>query len=122
MTQSARRPLLISVRTVDAGARAPITSVRGEIDMCTGHVVDDEVDTQLATGPRLFVLDLTGVTFMGSTGVQVVLRSDQRAVEQRTAFALVAGAGLVRRVLGITGVDDLVDVHWTVPDALRAIG
>jgi anti-sigma B factor antagonist len=95
--------------------------VRGEIDMSTDHVIQREVTTQLATKPRLLVLDLTKVGFMGSTGVHLVLRNHNDACALGSALAVVADGGYARRVLTLSGVNGILPLYWDVPTALRAL-
>lgn len=113
--------LPIAVQTVYVDVRVPVTYVRGEIDMSTDHVIQNEVASQLARGPRLLVLDLTQVSFMGSAGVRLVLRNHNDACALGSALAVVANGGLARRVLTLSGVTSLLPLYWDVPTALRSL-
>ncbi|MFD5824384.1 STAS domain-containing protein [Lentzea sp. NPDC060358] len=116
------RPLPIWVGTADSGFGTPITSVHGEIDLTTGHVLRDEVATRLADRPRSLVLDVSRVTFLGSAGINVMLRVGEQAAEREVAFAVVTGEGFVRRVLTLSGVSGLLGLYRDLPAALAAVG
>jgi len=121
MTKSPQRPPPIVVQTIYVDVRVPVTYVRGEIDMSTDKFVQDEVAAQLATKPRLLVLDLTKVAFMGSAGVHLVLRNNNDARALGSALAVVTGGGYARRVLKLSGVDEVLPLYWDVPTALRVL-
>jgi len=91
----------------------------GEIDLWSAP----EVKAALAVeGMRAasVVLDLRGVTFMDSSGLGLIVESNQRARRQGFRFAVaVGGASDVQRILemsGLTKVLELVDD----PDAFLA--
>jgi anti-sigma B factor antagonist len=74
---------------------------RGELDLATAAIgeaaLTDEVD----------VLDLSGLEFMDSSGVKVLLRACNARDGRRL---IVRGArNAVRRILEMTGVDHLLD-------------
>lgn len=114
-------PLPISVQTIYLGAGVPVTSVSGEIDISTDQVILNEVTTHLAARPRLFVLDLTEVIFMGSAGLHVVLRTHEDAAAQGSALAVVADDCYARRVLALSGMDRVLQLYRDVPAALQAL-
>lgn len=113
--------LPIAVQTIYVDVRVPVTYVRGEIDMSTEQVIQQEVTTQLATKPRVLVLDLTQVGFMGSAGVHLVMRNHADARALGSALAVVAAGGYARRVLTLSGVNGILPLYWDVPTALRAL-
>ena len=118
-----KKPTLpIVVQTIYVDVRVPVTYVRGEIDMNTDQIVQQEVTAQLATKPRLLVLDLTQVAFMGSAGVRLVLRNHNDAHALGSALAVVADGGYARRILTLSGVNAVLPLYWDVTTALRALG
>jgi anti-anti-sigma factor len=63
------------------------------------------------------VLDLAAVTFLDSTTINVVLRAHGVLGPRLRLAAL---SPFVERVLGITGISDLLPVFPTVGEALEA--
>ena len=56
-----------------------IMSVYGEIDHRYAIRIRNEADKKIVTYPNKdFVIDLTGVTFMDSSGIALILRAQQR--------------------------------------------
>ncbi|GAB2810436.1 STAS domain-containing protein [Lentzea nigeriaca] len=118
MAMHAHTPLPIWVQTIYVDAQVPVTSVRGEIDLSTDQVVQDEVTAQLAAKPRLLVLDLSQVAFMGSAGIHLVLRNHAHARSVGSMLAVVA-EGYSRHVLTLSGIDGVLRLYRDVRTAIE---
>ena len=79
-------------------------SVRGELDLETGPRVQEALLHAEREAPRRIVLDLTGVTFFDSTGLQIILDAEVRARDAAYAFVVAPGGGEVLRVLELAEV------------------
>ncbi len=75
--------------------------VRGELDVATAPELESRLVEAEQTGARSLVLDLSGLGFMDSTGLRVVLGAASRA-EQREARFAVMPSRPVRRLLELT--------------------
>lgn len=96
---------------------AVVLEVSGEIDMLTAPRLREAVWSALDGRPGVVVVDLLEVTFLGSSGLAVLVEAQQRAVE-RTALRIVATGAATMRPLQITGLDRHVSVFATRSDAL----
>ena len=83
----------------------------GELDHAAAQTVmpgiEDAVEEYL---PRRCVLDLTGVSFMDSSGITVILKTDRLLRQTGGALALSDVPGQVRRVLDVAGLTKIVPV------------
>lgn len=83
----------------------------GELDHAAAQTVmpgiEDAVEEYL---PRRCVLDLTGVSFMDSSGIAVILKTDRLLQQTGGALALSGVPGQVRRVLDVAGLTKIVPV------------
>ncbi|MEU6682757.1 STAS domain-containing protein [Streptomyces sp. NPDC046832] len=118
-TEQADRPdrLTVEDRVVE-GVR--VVTLRGEID----HDVRDKLSKALlgeqGPVPARIVADLTGVTFMDSSGLNVFVAAHQQA-RDADGWVRIAGAQeSVLRVLHMTGVDELITCHPSAEQALTA--
>ncbi|WP_308010817.1 STAS domain-containing protein [Streptomyces sp. AC495_CC817] len=115
-THGAARPgLSIDHTTVD-GIR--IVTLRGEID----HDVTDELTDALlpygsATPPRT-VVDLSGVTFMDSSGINALITAHQGMSDAQGWLRMAGAQTSVLRVLQLVGLNQVIDCHPTVEQAL----
>ena len=68
---------------------------------------------------RLLILDLQGVTYFGSAGLNAVLDCHKQGLQAGTSVRLVADNGLVVRPIEVTNLDSLLDLYPTLSDALE---
>ncbi|WP_186762937.1 STAS domain-containing protein [Lentzea tibetensis] len=99
----------------------PVVRVTGEVDEHTVEPIRSALTAQFDRHSPAIVLDLCATTFFGSTGLSVLVESQQRAENQDVVFAVVAPQRAVLRPMAVTGVDRVVHVHQTLPDALAAV-
>lgn len=94
--------------------------VVGELDQATAPRLKTELLTAIArTSPRL-VIDLSEVTFIDSAGLTVILAARQRARAQGGDIYLLGPTKQVRKVLAITSLDRLLEIHETLETVLAA--
>ncbi len=93
---------LLSFQTTVTGDSAKIT-LHGELDVAGSGLLESELDRILADhSPSTIVLDLSGLDFMDSTGLRLVVLSDAKARENGWRLELVRGNDSVHRVFEIT--------------------
>ena len=78
----------------------------GELDLATVPVVIDHLSELQAAGVKHLTLDLRDVSFLDSTGVQMILVWDARSRAEGFAFSLVAGSPSVQRLFDVTGLTE----------------
>ena len=101
-----------------AGPDQAVVSVAGDVDMHTEGQLRDEL-IRLSQGPaRHLVLDLSGVEFMASAGVHVLLAMSAHLEQAAGSLVLACVHPMVARVLSLTGADELVPILPTVAEAL----
>ncbi|WNV88416.1 STAS domain-containing protein [Umezawaea sp. Da 62-37] len=107
--------LRVHHRVVDG---AVVVVASGDVDMNT--IADLEEQLAAALSPEApVVADLTGVTFLDSTGLSALVRCHERAVRDGGSLRLVAATRAVSRPLRLTGLDRLLDVRPTLEAALE---
>ena len=91
----------------------------GELDLYNAHQVRDELFAAAKREPQRLIVELSGVTFIDSTGLGVLIESRAR-LPNKQGF-LLAGPGLeTRRALEISGLDMHFAVHDSLDEALTA--
>ena len=98
----------IQATTID---RNLLLELSGELDHPGARKALRELEQALdAALPRKLVLDLSGVTFMDSSGIAVILRARQK-MQLLDGSLLVRGASpQARRVLEAAGINRLVTI------------
>ncbi len=77
----------------------------GELDVATAHRVEDELRAIQATDVEQIILDLSGLTFMDSSGVHLIARAAERCMINSTRLQLRPGPPHVQRVLALAAAD-----------------
>ena len=95
---------------------ALVLALAGEFDLASAQLVDEELARAQESHP-IVILDLSQVTFMDSTGLQVVLRVDERMRESGSSLLVVPGSPQVQRLFELTGAIDRLQL---TPDSRRA--
>jgi anti-anti-sigma factor len=95
-----------------------IISPSGEIDLATVGQLENELNANLESGPKHVVVDLTGVTFMDSTGLRALLAAHQNLAIMGRRMTLVVAGGPVDRLLDISGVGPNLEIFPSVEAAI----
>jgi stage II sporulation protein AA (anti-sigma F factor antagonist) len=80
----------------------------GELDLATADAAADEIGRVEADDARSIVLDLSGLTFMDSSGVRLMLTAHARSRGDANRLTMLRGGAAVQRVLEMCGVDRLL--------------
>ena len=84
-------------------------AVRGEIDHHCARAVREEIDAALLTeGPDKLVIDMSGVTFMDSSGLGLVLGRYTKAEATGIGFAVRGAGGRVRQMFDMAGMERII--------------
>ena len=95
-----------------------VLHVAGEIDLLTANLLGERVREQFVPGNRVLVLDLTGVSFMGSSGLAEIVAASQA---EAAKLVLVATNRAVLRPLEATGLLPMLTVYDSVDDAVAGV-
>jgi anti-sigma B factor antagonist len=88
-----------------------IVNVSGEIHVSTAPAFREQLNAVIEGGATMLVLDLSGVDFIDSTGLSVLLNG-LRLVNQRLGrMALVCANPTVMRLFQITSLDATFDIY-----------
>ena len=96
-----------------------VIGLAGELDLYNANEIREALLECCAETPERLVVDLSGVTFIDSTALGVLIEGRTR-LENRRAFLLAAPGLETRRALEISGLDRHFAVHESVDDALAA--
>ncbi|MEU8849815.1 STAS domain-containing protein [Streptomyces sp. NPDC048564] len=110
-----------SVSTIAVG-HCLIARVSGEMDYATEPVLTPQLKNLIARGGRFIVLDLSGVSFCDSAGLNVLIGGWKQADASGVVLLLACVPESLQRVLRMTGVDQVLRVYETVTDAQAVFG
>ena len=85
-----------------------IVTISGEIDLYTAPRLHGELVALIADGkPARVVVDMSGVEFCDSTGMNVLLSCLRRARERGGELEIASPKPAVRKILQVTGLDSV---------------
>ena len=90
----------------------------GDLDLEGAPALTAELRALL--GPRPIVLDLTGVEFMDSSGLGVLVGAHKDATSRGGALILAAPSPRVRKIFKVTKLHKVFAVHDTPEQATQA--
>ena len=81
----------------------------GDLDIQVAERAAEAVERVEASKPTLLVIDLSGLSFMDSSGMAVVAAAHARALEVDRRFVIVNPRAGVRRAFEVSGLDQAVE-------------
>lgn len=94
-----------TVQAIDTGDEQVVV-VKGEIDLAAAEPFWHVINGVLARGPKRLVIDMVDITFLDSSGLEVLLRAHAALGRLPEATVLRTPSPSVRRVLELAGVVD----------------
>ncbi|GAA2787402.1 hypothetical protein GCM10010441_10590 [Kitasatospora paracochleata] len=113
-------PLLITV--TDLPGTALVLHLDGEIDQDQRAALENALEEAVEACPPRLVVDLSGLTFCDSTGLNALLRTRLAAHAADIDLVIAAPPAQVRRLLDITGAGHVLTTCASVRAALHDHG
>ena len=107
-------PLAVERFRIDGYERL---DVEGELDIATAPRMMAALNEAIAEMDAPLVVDLTGVVFMDSTGLALLMNARRRVVRLGQGFAIICPGGPIARVFEIA---DMVESLRVCPDEQTA--
>jgi anti-anti-sigma factor len=104
---------ILGVEVAKQGPGTRIVTVTGELDALTAPTLG-AVLTETVTAAQVVVIDLDGVRYLASAGLQVLIEAHQLATDQRSDLWLVCNSPGANRVLDGSGLRE----HFIFADSV----
>jgi anti-sigma B factor antagonist len=105
-----------------AGSGTVVLALEGEADLHVAPELQQRLASVIDDGARFLVLDLSGVTFVDSMALGIVLGGMKRMNASGGQLRLVVPDTGVRRIFEITLLDRVLAIDATREAALSALG
>ena len=96
-----------------------VVSVRGEVDLATGPEFERALGAVPEDGVDSVIVDLTDCSFMGSTGLHLLTRTQRRFDSAGGRVAVVSANRSVLRLFGLSGLDEVFAIYPSRAAALN---
>lgn len=108
----------LAVEDMESGVT--LVRLNGRLDIAGANAIDLRFSA-LAGSRRSMVVDLSGVTFLASMGIRLLLGSAKTVTSKGGHLVLMAPVADVKKVLITAGIDTLIPIHPDVQSATAAV-
>jgi anti-sigma B factor antagonist len=99
----------------------PLVTLKGELDVAVAPMVRERLSGLIAGRPEGLILDITDISFMDSSGLNLFIVAFKSLREHEGRLAIVADKALTLRLFEIAGLSSMLNVVATREDARSAI-
>ena len=116
------QPELFTITVSHPAPGVTVVAVGGEIDIASSPELSRRLDAVDAAGPFHVVVDLSGLTFVDSSGIRSLVVSAREMEGRGGAMVLAAPQSHVQRVFSTVHLSDVIAIEPTLDAALATIG
>ena len=98
-----------------------VVSAKGRLDSNTSAILDSALSGEAKAAPKL-IIDLSGVDYVSSAGLRILLKAAKLAMASKQKLALAGLAPQVREVFDVSGFTKLFTLAADPEAALAVIG
>jgi anti-sigma B factor antagonist len=100
-----------------------VVAAGGELDAYTGPELQEALTAALAetAGPPWLLIDLSGLLYLDSMGLGILVQAAKQAVEAGGAMAVACTTPVVLKVFDISGTRELLGVKGSVEEAVELL-
>lgn len=96
-----------------------VLHVSGELDTTSSGSLTGPLEAHAVQGQRAVVVDLAGVRFLGSAGLEALVLGQQHASKAGVEFVVVASSRAALRPIEATGLDAVFTIVRSVDEATQ---
>lgn len=93
---------------------------RGDLDAVAVPRLIEAIDNALADDVAALIVELSGLDFLASSGMAVLIKGHTAATNCATQFGVVANGPTTSRPMELVGLNELLSVYPTLDDALAS--
>jgi anti-sigma B factor antagonist len=98
-----------------------VVAPSGAVDLASAGQLRDGLVAAEADADTSMVIDLRGVGFIDSTGIGELVGCHRRCRDSNTSLAFVVPDGSIRKILHVTGMDSVFDMHHDEATAITSV-
>jgi len=104
--------------STESGSGYVLVSVVGEVDVATAPQLRDRLEEAVAEGFPTVVVDLTGVTFLDSTALGVLIEASKLCEAAGRTMRIAVSEPRILKIFEITGLTEFFDIRSTRQQAV----
>lgn len=110
----------LSVEEHPSGVK--VIHIRGDLDSLGARTIEEALAAALPPAPLRVLVDLSGVRFISSAGLALLLVQAKALRRNGGSLSLAAPTTHVMEVLSLAGFHELLDIYPTLEAGLAALG
>ena len=95
-------------------------ATEGRIDGANARLFLEALEGAIEDSDTAVLLDLSGLAYISSAGLRVILQTAKALRTQEAQFALCSAKGPIREVFEISGIDQIISIHDSEAAALAS--
>jgi anti-sigma B factor antagonist len=105
----------------DRKADTVVLALSGKLDATTAKTFEDKILAEIDSGDRRFVIDLSHLEYVSSSGLRVFLLAAKRLHSAEGKIVLCSLKEHVRQVFDLAGFSSILSIYGSRDDALKAL-
>jgi anti-sigma B factor antagonist len=98
-----------------------LVAPEGEVDLASSEQLREGLIAAESAADASMVIDLRGVGFIDSTGIGELVGCQRRCKDAEVSLAFVVPDGTIRKILHVTGMDAVFDLHREESAAVASV-
>jgi anti-sigma B factor antagonist len=98
-----------------------VLKAKGEIDLESVGQFEDCAEKVMKTGPKAVLVDLSGVSYMGSCGIRILLLLNTFLARSGNKLVIVGATGGVLATLELVGFPEMLHMAQNVEEGLKLL-
>ncbi|WP_061214027.1 STAS domain-containing protein [Syntrophomonas wolfei] len=99
--------------------KATVITIEGRLDSSTSGILEKKLLSLMDTGEKNFLLDFSGMDYISSAGLRVLLMVAKKSKTAKGKVLLSALTDNVKEVFDIAGFTDIFTIFATAEEALK---
>ena len=96
-----------------------IVSINGSLDATSSGLAEKELDILLKKSKYRFLFDLSGMEYLSSTGLRVLLDLTKKVKQMDGKIVLCSLAPFIREIFEVSGFTSFIPIHESVEEGLK---
>ena len=109
----------MDITTAEHG-NATVLSLAGRIDTVSAPVLEQAINRTIESGGRKILLDFSGISYISSGGLRVLLSAAKRLKSPGDRFGLCCLSADVLKIIKLTGFTSIFEIYPSEGEALAA--
>lgn len=106
---------------IQTASDVPVVRLTGELDIDQAVRVREHLDKVIDSGSLRFVIDLSDVSYIDSTGLGMLVAVHKRLVAEQGFYVLTVPRASQRKVFEITGLSSVLVIIESLKDSIAHI-